>query len=65
MIWTAVRKLRSHYHGARLRSLGQQPAWVRWLAVLKCSSIPRMIWTASSILGLLSPPCGADRSDRA
>ena len=29
MIRTAVRKLRSHYHGARLRSLGQQPAWVR------------------------------------
>jgi FkbM family methyltransferase len=29
MIRTAVRKLRSHYHGARLRSLGEQPAWVR------------------------------------
>ena len=29
MIRTAVRKLRSHYHGARLRSLGQQPTWVR------------------------------------
>lgn len=29
MIRTAVRKLRSRYHGARLRSLGQQPAWVR------------------------------------
>ena len=29
MIRTAVRKLRSRYHGARLRSLGEQPAWVR------------------------------------
>src|SRR5258708_9283216 len=29
MIRTAVRKLRSHYYGARLRSLGQQPVWVR------------------------------------
>jgi FkbM family methyltransferase len=29
MIRTAVRKLRSHYHGARLRSLGEQSAWVR------------------------------------
>jgi FkbM family methyltransferase len=29
MIRTAVRKLRSHYHSARLRSLGQQPAWAR------------------------------------
>jgi FkbM family methyltransferase len=29
MIRTAVRKLRSRYYGARLRSLGQQPAWVR------------------------------------
>jgi FkbM family methyltransferase len=29
MIRTAVRKLRSHYHSARLRSLGQQPTWVR------------------------------------
>ncbi len=29
MIRTAVRKLRSQYHGARLRSLGEQPSWVR------------------------------------
>jgi FkbM family methyltransferase len=29
MIRTTVRKLRSHYYGVRLRSLGQQPAWVR------------------------------------
>ena len=29
MIRTAVRKLRSRYYGARLRSLGRQPAWVR------------------------------------
>ena len=29
MIRTAVRKLRSRYYGVRLRSLGQQPAWVR------------------------------------
>src|SRR5215467_4973562 len=29
MIRTAVRKLRSRYYGARLRSLGQQPVWAR------------------------------------
>ena len=29
MIRAAVRKLRSRYHVARLRSLGQQPSWVR------------------------------------
>ena len=29
MIRTTVRKLRSHYYGTRLRSLGQQPVWVR------------------------------------
>jgi len=29
MIRTAVRKLRSQYHDAKLRSLGGQPAWVR------------------------------------
>ncbi len=29
MIRTTVRKLRSHYYGARLRFLGQQPVWVR------------------------------------
>ena len=29
MLRTTVRKLRSHYHAARLRALGKRPAWIR------------------------------------